>query len=47
VEELITALERMFCRLKDFRRVAIRYDKLARNYHAAVSIAAIAAFWIN
>ena len=40
-------IERMFCRLKDFRRVATRYDKLARNYEAAVHIAAIAAFWIN
>jgi transposase len=40
-------IERMFCRLKDFRRVATRYDKLARNYAAAVHIAAIAAFWIN
>jgi transposase len=40
-------IERMFCRLKDFRRVATRYDKLARNYDAAVHIAAIAAFWIN
>ena len=40
-------IERMFCRLKDFRRVATRYDKLARNYAAAVHLAAIAAFWIN
>lgn len=40
-------VERMFCRLKDFRRVATRYDKLARNYDATVHIAAIAAFWIN
>jgi transposase len=23
------AIERMFCRLKDFRRVATRYDRLA------------------
>lgn len=40
-------IERMFCRLKDFRRVATRYDKLARNYAAAVHLAAIAAFWLN
>ena len=40
-------IERMFCRLKDFRRVATRYDKLARNYAAAVYLAAIAAFWLN
>src|SRR5947209_19977555 len=28
-------IERCFCRLKDFRRVATRYDKLARNFLAA------------
>lgn len=40
-------IERTFCRLKDFRRIATRYDKLARNYLAAVHIAAIVAYWIN
>ncbi|BAR56485.1 transposase (plasmid) [Bradyrhizobium diazoefficiens] len=25
-------IERCFCRLKDFRRIATRYDKLARNF---------------
>ncbi|WP_430642593.1 transposase [Bradyrhizobium paxllaeri] len=37
-------IERCFCRLKDFRRVATRYDKLARNFLAAVHLAAIAAY---
>jgi hypothetical protein len=27
----------MFCRLKDFRRVATRYDRSATNFLAAVS----------
>ena len=36
----------MFCRLKDFRRVATCYDKLARNYQAAVALAAAIAFWL-
>ena len=40
-------IERMFGRLKDFRRVATRYDKLARNYLAAVAIAAVLIWWIN
>jgi transposase len=40
-------IERCFCRLKDFRRVATRYDKLARNFLAAVHLAAIVAYWIN
>lgn len=39
-------VEAMFCRLKDFRRVATRYDKLARNYLSAVQLAAAVAFWL-
>jgi transposase len=34
------AVERMFGRLKDFRRIATRYDRLAQNFHAALCIAA-------
>jgi transposase len=34
-------IERMFCQLKDFRRIATRYDKLARNFLAGVLIAAL------
>lgn len=40
-------IERMFCRLKDFRRVATRYDKLARNFLAAVCIAAAVIWWAD
>jgi transposase len=32
-------IERFFCKLKHFRRVATRFDKLARNFLAAVLIA--------
>ncbi|WP_375782524.1 IS5 family transposase [Roseospira marina] len=39
-------IERMFCRLKDFRRIATRYDKLAVTFTAAVAIAAIVTWWI-
>jgi transposase len=39
------AIERMFCRLKDFRRIATRYDKLARNYLASICLAALITFW--
>ncbi|MPR10406.1 transposase [Microvirga tunisiensis] len=35
------AIERMFCRLKDFRWIATRYHRLATNFHAAVLLAAI------
>ena len=40
------AIERMFCRLKDFRRVATHYDRLAANYMAAVCIAATVCYWL-
>jgi len=39
-------IEAAFCRLKDFRRVATRYDKLAVNFLSAVALATIIAFWI-
>lgn len=32
-------VERFFCKLKQFRRVATRFDKLARNFLAAVALA--------
>jgi len=33
-------IERFFCRIKQFRRIATRFDKLARNFLAAVLLAA-------
>lgn len=38
-------IERMFARLKDFRRIATRYDKLARNFLASVVLAATVTWW--
>lgn len=38
-------VERLWCRLKDWRRIATRYDKLARNFLAAALIAATISFW--
>lgn len=40
-------IERMWCRLKDWRRIATRYDKLARNYLSAACIAAALSYWAN
>jgi transposase len=40
------AIERMFCRLKDFRRIATRYDRKARNFLAAVCLAATISYWL-
>jgi len=39
------AIERMFGRLKDFRRIATRYDRLAVNYLAAICLAATVCYW--
>ena len=33
-------VERFFCKIKHFRRIATRFDKLARNFLAAVLLAA-------
>lgn len=39
-------IERMFGRLKDFRRVAMRYDKNACNFMAGLCLAALICYWI-
>ena len=39
-------VERYFCRLKQFRHIATRYDKRAQNFLAAVALAS-ARLWIK
>jgi len=39
-------IENFFCKLKQFRAIATRYDKTARNFLAAVHLAA-ALIWLN
>ena len=39
-------IENAFCRLKDFRRIATRYDKLARNFLASICLVAAIVWWI-
>jgi transposase len=39
-------IERFYGRLKDFRRVAMRYDKLAQNFFSTVRLAAVVPFWL-
>ncbi len=38
-------IERRFCRLKDFRRIATRYDKRADIFLSAVCLAAAISWW--
>ena len=40
-------IERMFARLKGFRRIAARYDKKAENVMAALCLAALICYWIR
>jgi putative transposase len=35
----------MFGRLKDFRRIATRYDKLASNFVSAIALVAVVIWW--
>lgn len=40
------AIERMFGRIKDFRRIATRYDKLATHFLSAVQLVATVCYWL-
>jgi len=40
-------IENMFAKLKDWRRVATRYDRCAHTFMSAIVIAATMLFWIN
>jgi len=40
-------IENFFCRLKQYRAIATRYDKTARNFLAAIHLSAAAIIWLN
>jgi transposase len=40
-------IENMFGRLKDWRRVATRYDRCAHTFFSAICIAATVVFYLN
>lgn len=40
-------VEIMFGRIKDWRRIAMRYDRCAHTFFSAICIAATFIFWIN
>ena len=40
-------VERMFNKLKQFRRIATRYDRLAVNYIAAIALIATVTQWLG
>ncbi len=40
-------IERLFGRLKNWRRIATRYDRHATNYLAAIALVAAVAEWIE
>jgi hypothetical protein len=44
-EDLRNVIE-LLRRLKDFRRIAMRYDKLAGNFFFELCLVAIVAYWL-
>jgi transposase len=40
-------LETMVARLKDWRRIAMRYDRCAHTFLAAITLAATVIFWLG
>jgi len=40
-------IENLFAKLKDWRRIATRYDRCAHTFFSAICIAATIIFWIN
>ena len=40
-------IEIMFGRLKDWRRIAMRYDRCAHTFFSAITLAAAVTFWLN
>ena len=45
-ERRLRAVERMFGRMKEWRRPAIRYDRLAGSFLSAIELIASASFWL-
>ena len=39
-------IERMFCRLKDWRRIATRFDRNLNTFMAAITLAAVVTWWL-
>jgi transposase len=39
-------IERMFCGIKDWRRIATRFDRNVKNFMAAVALAATVIWWL-
>jgi len=40
-------VENMFARLKDWRRISMRYDRCAHTFFGAICIAATVIFWLG
>ena len=40
-------IENLFAKLKDWRRIAMRYDRCAHAFQSAIHLAATVIFWVN
>ena len=47
VYKLRNVVERMFCRLKDWRRIATRFDRNIQNFISAIALAATVIWWLK
>jgi len=39
-------IERMFCRFKDWRRIAMRYERNIKNFLVVIALAATVIWWL-
>ena len=39
-------IERMFCRIKDWRRIATRFDRNLKSFMGAIALAATVIWWL-
>jgi transposase len=46
IDKQRNVIERMFCRLKDWRRIATRFDRNIKNFMGPISLAAAVIWWL-
>jgi transposase len=46
IYKLRNIIERMFCRLKDWRRIATRFHRNIKNFMGAIALAAAVIRWL-
>jgi transposase len=47
LDDVTKGRQNMFARLKDWRRISMRYDRCAHTFFSAICIAAAVIFWLG